>query len=232
MSYKEHQYAELRNSRDSIFSYGLSRRLRMVSELFRTYCRETRNLQVVDFGCADGAMLIHLLKTFDGQIEKALGIDVFDHGIPDSVDARLTYQTVHLFREFPYPIDNDSQHLMIGSAFFKHNPSPLPFLSECHRGLRPGGYLMLLDPRPLVIQFGILVGYFDRKYNPNPWNQGSLHGLLTKSGLSKAIKVVHYGRYWLAPTRRLYELGFENWIPGGVTNALGLHQAAVLQKIE
>lgn len=224
-------YLEMRKERNTLLGYGLSRRLSMVISLFERLCAGTVKVRVVDFGCADGVMLTALLDRFESQIEIGLGLDRFSERMPETTDPRLQFRKVHLAWDMPYPVETASQHFLIGSALYKHLSRPLVFLQESHRILAPGSCLVLLDPCRWTVRLGKRLGHFEARYTPNPWDQRILRLQIDAAGLSGLMEIVEYRRYWIAPTRRLFELGLEEYVPDCVIQAIGLHQAAVVQKV-
>ena len=46
----------------------------------------------------------------------------------------------------PLPFDNDFADTIVSFEVLEHLPEPDNFLSECHRVLRPGGYLLMTAP--------------------------------------------------------------------------------------
>jgi SAM-dependent methyltransferase len=223
------RYLAARQRESGSLGYGLRRRTTMVIEtverLLPSLPRE--RLDVVDFGCADAAMLRATARALGVRHGTSTGLDVFRAGAPaDTADMR--FLAVDLFRTFPYPLPDASQDIAIASAFMKHHPAPARFLAEVARVLRPGGYVVLLDPRPFVVKLGMLVGKFNPDYNPSVWSERSVASLLRHS----AIPLVErsFTRYWVAPTQALHHAGLERALPASVVKLLALHQCMVLER--
>ncbi len=223
-------YHQLRSSQDTFFGYGLQRRYAKIAEVFEELLLDyERSVEIADFGCAEGYMLQQLLRTFDGRIKSAHGFDLFKEGVPNQSD-NIQFTAVNLFHDFPYPLIDESIDVCYASAFFKHHPKPHMFLAELSRILKPGGKLLLSDPCSSTLRVGLGVGYFDRNWMPNRWNRRSLEKLLRGSSETIELSLVQYERYWLAPTKRIFDAGLERWLPSAIRRNVGLHQLAVLKK--
>jgi len=197
----------------------------------RDFSANRRKFDVVDFGCADGTMLEAIAVQMAERFGSGLGLDVFRSGIPSAnIELNINFKAIDLFKQFPYPIEESSRDIAIASAFLKHHPSPVKFLVEVDRILRPGGLLLLLDPRPFVVRIGQRFGRFNPSYNPSLWSKVSIELMLNTSKLDSNLRVVEYWRYWVAPTYFLYRAGLERVMPKFLKNTLSLHQCLVLQK--
>ena len=183
---------------------------------------------MIDFGCADALMLRASARALGDRYGSGIGLDVFRAGAPADVDA-MRFVAVDLFKTFPYPVESASTDIAIVSAFMKHHPDNRRFLEEVARVLRPGGFAVLLDPRPFVVKVGMRIGKFSRHYNPSQWSPVGVQALLRDAGI--ALEPVYSERYWVAPTQALYDTGFERWLPRPVSNLLALHQCLVLRRI-
>lgn len=223
-------YHQLRSNQNTFFGYGLQRRYAKIAEVFENLLREyEHSVEIADFGCAEGYMLQELLRTFEGRIKFAHGFDLFTQGVPNPSD-RIQFTPINLFYDYPYPLADDSIDVCYASAFFKHHPKPALFLAQLSRILKPGGKLLLSDPCSSTLRIGLSVGYFDRKWMPNRWNRRSLAQLLDSASAPIGLKLVQHERYWLAPTKRIFDVGLERLLPSAIRNNVGLHQLAVLEK--
>jgi len=192
---------------------------------------EIKKARVVDFGCSDGHMIKQLNASFHERIDTIKGVDIFPHGKPESDDENVEYITVDLYREFPFPFQDESQDIMIHSAFFKHHPRPLEMLSECHRILNKGGFVVMLDPSMWVVRVGFILKYFDREYTTNPWSYKSVNKMIIALGLQNEMKIILYEKYWIAPNSFLFKLGIEKIIPNWFIQIFGLHQSIIIRKL-
>jgi SAM-dependent methyltransferase len=223
------RYLSERRDPRSSFGYGLSRRTTMLLEAIDEQCQETGGINVVDFGCAEGAMLKAVAAHLGARFKSGVGLDVFRAGKPDvDADLQLEFRTADLFRQYPFPVEENHYDIAIASAFLKHHPDPARFLGEVSRVLRPGGCVVMLDPRPFVVRVGCRIGRFNPDYNPSIWSRGTVDQLLSQSGSNLAIR--SYKRYWVAPTYGIYRLGVEKLLPVFVKNAVALHQCITLVK--
>jgi SAM-dependent methyltransferase len=221
----------LRGRRDpkSGFGYGLSRRTNMLLETIDRHAPLNPHLDVVDFGCADGAMLQAVADHLGNRFRRGVGLDVFRAGKPNNDSGKhLDFRVADLFRQYPFPVEDELYDVAIASAFLKHHPEPARFLAEVARVLRPSGCAILLDPRPFVVQIGCRVGRFNPDYNPSIWSRATVERWLAESRLNLVIR--DFRRYWVAPTYGFYRLGVERVLPGFVEHAVALHQCITLVK--
>jgi len=223
------KYLSARRLDIGVLGYGLSRRTAMLISTIEALLpiMQRPQLDVVDFGCADAAMMKAIAQALGDRHNSSTGLDVFRAGAPEDGDG-MRFLGVDLFKEYPYPIDDAGYDIAVASAFMKHHPDTQRFLSEVERILRPGGYAILLDPRPFVVRLGMIFGKFSRDYNPSLWSEQSVTKLVSESGIG--LSPERYTRYWVAPVRTIYETGIEKLLPGWLINMLALHQCMVLQR--
>lgn len=228
------RYLAQRRDVRSAFGYGLGRRTRMLLEAVDAAFApdEPASIRVVDFGCAEGAMMEALAEALGPRFGWGIGLDVFRAGRPeDQADRRVYFVTADLFREFPYPVDAACADVAILSAFAKHHPDPPRLLAEVARILRPGGIAVLLDPIPSVVRVGVRIGRFNPTYNPSPWSRGSVARLLRDHRDLAGLRIDAYRRYWLAPNHAIHRTGVESLLPGPLARRVGLHQCLVLRRV-
>ena len=227
------QYLAGRRDATSRFGYGLFRRTSTVLCAIGTHQFSPKRvkLDVIDFGCADGAMLEAMAAHMPEKFGTGLGLDVFRSGIPSANgDLRIDFQAVDLFKQFPFPVADSSRDVAVASAFLKHHPEPGRFLAEVARIVRPGGCIILLDPRPFVVRIGQRFGRFNPEYNPSLWGQQTIKQLLRTLPQESGLHLGSYTRYWVAPNYRLYRIGLEQLLPKSIKNIFALHQCQILLK--
>lgn len=225
------RYIAQRSDPDTGFGYGLHRRtLKLLDGVADHAPGNAGQLDVIDFGCAEGSMLRAVGQSLGDRYGTGLGLDVFRAGVPmDDGTRRITFHAANLFKCYPYPVPDASRDIAIVSAFIKHHPEPQRFLAEVARILRPGGIAVLLDPRPFVVRVGMLVGRFNPAYNPSLWSRRSMLSLITNHRLP--LHAEAYDRYWVAPTGGLYRLGIEGWLPKWMAWPIAMHQSLVLRRL-
>ncbi len=209
-------YHSQRDDTQTFFSYGLQRRFAEICSEFRNWLDRQQPpphpVRVVDFGCGDAKMLNWLNREFPTVISRAIGLDSFSDSTPPVDDPAIISLASCDLRKTPYDFPDNSFDFAIVSAFLKHNPVPVPFLREVDRLLTDHGRVVLLDPTPTVVRIGAMLGYFDKRYTPFPWSPASLGRLLKRETINLRLLKSH--RYWIAPNRRMYELGTEKLFPG------------------
>lgn len=232
---KFNQYNELRSVDEGIIGYGLSRRTSQLLKLVDRFVAEdnVEALKVIDFGCYDGAMMLKLANRHESIFTKAVGLDLFPHGVPeDNLHGAIRFIKRDLWKEIPYPLEAGEYNLLVASAFFKHHRSPEPFLKECYRLLQKNGILIMLDPCPWVVQIGMIFEYFVKEDNPNLWSKHRVAKMIENAGLKDRFVICGYERYWLAPNKKLFDLGLESWTPNFLVQRFGLHQSIVIKKLD
>lgn len=219
-------YFKERLDEKSPYGYCLSRRIAMVLAVVD---RHRLSGDIADFGCADSMMLDAVADHLQSRFTSGLGVDVFPIAVPaDQPHRKMHFRKIDLFSEYPFPIQDESFDVAIASAFLKHHPEPARFLAEVYRTLRPGGHVVLLDPRPLVVNIGMKFGRFRRNANPSVWSKRTIEALISDRNLDFWIK--EYERYWIAPNHSLFELGLEALLPSCLRKVAGLHQCLLLQR--
>jgi SAM-dependent methyltransferase len=223
------KYLAARQQNTGILGYGLGRRTRMLVSAIEAALPsiERHRVDVVDFGCADAAMLRATAQALGPRHGSSVGLDVFRTGAPPDGNG-MRFLNVDLFKNYPYPLADQACDIAIASAFMKHHPDTRRFLSEVARVLRPGGIAVLLDPRPFAVKVGQMVGKFSRDYNPSPWSRQSVTALLDEGGI--ALRPHRYERYWVSPTQAIYDTGVEKLLSRSMVHLLALHQCMVLKR--
>ena len=230
-------YVSHRQDSNTFFAYGLKRRFAEICREFENLVEERDDVEtepivtVVDFGCADGAILLGLVERFPNVVQRAIGIDTFRrYDPPNSNPPTIEFWKRDVSKELPLPISERTADFLIASAFLKHQAHPEAFLHECARILTSDGRMVLLDPTPMVIRVGTRLKYFDRRYSPFIWSPKSLAGLMTANNIP--LQIVEARRYWIAPNQWLYQSRMENLIPRALRRHIGIHQCVVLKTLD
>jgi ubiquinone/menaquinone biosynthesis C-methylase UbiE len=107
--------------------------------------------RVLDIGCGTGYLLRSLAKSCP-DTELLIGVDpapsMIEVAISAAADPRLHF-TGGLAERLP--IADDVFDLVVSTTSFDHWADQLGGLRECHRVLRPGGRLVLVDQFSLVL---------------------------------------------------------------------------------
>ena len=99
---------------------------------------------VLDIGCGRGAIAIagtsfeKLLLIYRGQVKHVLGIDLDPAG-----ETNPTLDEFRLIKGPKWPVEDGSVDLAFSDWTMEHVEDPAAFLRECHRVLKPGGFLCL-----------------------------------------------------------------------------------------
>ena len=104
--------------------------------------------EVLDFGCGDGPLSIHLAK--EKQPRRIVGVDIdvsaieraksslIDAAIPNEVQVDFVLGSTD-----GLPVPDQSFDTLLAFDCLEHVMSPLPILQEWHRVLRPGGRCLI-----------------------------------------------------------------------------------------
>ena len=232
MAASAHDYISRRNRTWNTFSWGLHRRTAKIVESIREvvfrYGPRNQPVDIVDFGCAEGAMLYAIKENLGPLFHSGLGIDSFsESSIPDNDPASSIRFFRHGFGRTDEELDrlpdeyHGIAHIAIASAFLKHVRNPQNFLRELEKVLLPGGYAIIVDPSIWVVRLGRYAGRFLHTL-PSLWDKETVQRWLTEHKIG--LDIMSYEKYFAAP------YAVEPFLPRRWTNAFGLHQCIILRK--
>jgi len=115
-----------------------------------------QNLDVLEIGCGDGAML-ELLKARGAN---AHGIDASSSGIQHCQQKGLSAQRLDVSTD-GVPFRNESFDVVISLETFEHLMNPYYALQEVRRVLRPSGRFLCSVPNPLIGHLFLYPGLFE-----------------------------------------------------------------------
>jgi 2-polyprenyl-3-methyl-5-hydroxy-6-metoxy-1,4-benzoquinol methylase len=160
-----------------------------VVEAMRRYGLRLEGADVLDLGCADGALTRQYAKLGPQSV---LGVDVDREAIakaqqdPDS-DPRVEFR---LSDTVGIPAASDSIDLILSHDVWEHIENPASLLAECRRVLRPGGRLLLST-----------WGWW-HPFAPHLWSTMPVpyaHLFVSERTLLRACRRVYHSR-WYSPT--------------------------------
>ncbi len=102
------------------------------------------HFSVLNIGCGRGAFAAtatsfeKLLTVYKGQTKHVLGIDLDPIG-----ETNPTLDEFRLIEGARWPVEDDSIDLAVSDWTMEHVEDPEAFLRECHRVLKPGGFLCM-----------------------------------------------------------------------------------------
>lgn len=155
--------------------------------------------RVLDVGCGTGSISI-LAKHAVGDEGEVQGVDIAPAMIQKSREKTVVYDlaigfSVASIDELPF--SGDHFDVIISSMMFHHLPLPVKQngLKECHRVLKEGGSLFLIDfcaPRPLTAPVMVLM--FLWRKSTRFQLLGKLPGLMEESGF-RQISLIKKGLF-------------------------------------
>lgn len=114
-------------------------------------------LTLVDFGCADGAVPVEMLRAPGGtMIERCIGITLLDYNDLQDKPAHVHPRFARRIHDLQYPLDDSTlpwgaTDAVLATAFFHYCEQPqIPF-GHAYRLLKPGGYLLAGLPARWVL---------------------------------------------------------------------------------
>lgn len=144
----------------------------------------------LDIGCAPGSLL-RMLKEKAG-FDRVAGIDVDPDVEPDIL--KIAGEGVDVsFGLFPGASRETCQwtrwtpgqfSLILASDVFEHVPEPVPFLTECHRLLKPDGQLLLMTPL-ISADYTMPLRFFDPGEHVLLHSKAHIERLLDITGFAK-----------------------------------------------
>jgi len=135
---------------------------------------------VLDLGTADGLMMSMLEKKLSNAT--LIGLDLDLRLIKIAKRRHLDIINANIYG---LCIRDNSINVALLCSTFKHLSNPYDALSEFYRILKPGGLLIITDPRPIVVRVGSIMGYFDRRYSKNIWSIRSVTRQMGRFGFVK-----------------------------------------------
>lgn len=137
-----------------IYQYGLWRRARATSRLAKRLNISTDD-RVLDIGTADGRGLKIFMQ--DTGVHRCVGIDYKIDRIQAAKD-QIPEALPASGRSLPFK--DGSFSFITSIATIKHVCNLDGMMKECWRVLKPGGYMIVVDPTPLGVFLGILLRHF------------------------------------------------------------------------
>lgn len=115
---------------------------------------------ILDIGCGRGryvedpVSIRRNLRIFKGRCKKVIGIDV-----NNAARVNPFIDEFYLIQDNSWPIKDNSIDIVLCDSVLEHIEAPGTFFSECHRVIRPGGYVCIRTPNSLgyVILFSKLI---------------------------------------------------------------------------
>lgn len=169
-------------------------RARMVFDAAKEFLGKTDNLNIVDYGAAEGLTMLEMNKLFPDS--KLLGIEYADDLIaaapklPDNL--RLVKGDV---TALPEEIESESCDLVTALALLEHLPDPHKALAEAYRILRPGGIFVATCPAPMWDHISTSLGLLKDDQHEQEVNKKAFGSFIEGAGLEFAA----YRRFMWAP---------------------------------
>jgi ubiquinone/menaquinone biosynthesis C-methylase UbiE len=201
---------------------GARARAEMVCSLVGMAMGETE-FNLLDVGAADGMAIAALQARYPQST--IIGLDPNESYLGAAASKRLL---VVKGRGQSLPFASDSFQVVVVSATLKHFRRYQPFLRECNRVLRPGGYFVLLDPSPWGIRMGLLFGHFARGSVPNVWSIQRAARELSLYG----FELAYYKNYMIIPIFYPFRNLVEPCLVKTKLDGLFLQQALLFRRVK
>jgi len=169
--------------------YGLQRRTEAVIQQLQRLSLP-KSCVVLDIGTADGLLLRGFMEHYG--LNRGIGLDI-KLGYLKSAKENVPHALQADGRRLPFC--ENSVDVIIATAMFKLVWGLENLLEECHRILKPGGKLVVVDSTPWGTHLGLLLGHFSRKNIIQILSLKDTQHLLTKCGFA----VIYAERFMLAP---------------------------------
>ena len=128
----------------------------LLARILAEYFPADRDLRMIDFGCADGAIPLLLLQSsFGGCIERIIGITLLDYNDLPEKPAHTHPRFERLFADLEHPLDalslaDGAYDAVLATGFLHYCRQPeIPF-QHAARLLKPGGVFVAGLPAPWV----------------------------------------------------------------------------------
>ncbi len=141
---------------------------------------------ILDFGCGDG---FFAETVFKNKID--IGLDLKTNPRVKESKKRTIYKKIICYDGHTIPIPNDSVQTIISNCVFEHIPDIKKSLSEIHRILKPGGYLLtsVMTSKWSDNMFGTRI--FGKKYAQWMNKKQEHHSLLSEKQWLNLFKEHH-----------------------------------------
>lgn len=208
-------------TRGSYLRYTLKHRTNKILSLLEQFLEKKGNKypkKILDIGCADGLMTEEIIKHLRHNF--VLGIERNTNFIlpPKMNKASYLYGDGCIL-----PMKDEVFDAIIVSACFKHIPNPKEFSQEMLRVLKRNGIVIICEPRPYVLKFGVWVGKFQKRWLFNVWSLKEYQGFLANIGFRTL-----YSTYYMPPIPLGNNL--ESFLKKFRIHLFFLHQVGIFQK--
>lgn len=183
----DRRYIAARRSK-KLFQYGIQRRAEALLRHFQPLDLPPTST-VLDVGTADGRVLQRLQQRYGFR---CIGVDIRRAYL---TAARGVIGCLVQADGRALPLPRDSVDVVVSTAALKHIEGVEQVVEECHRVLRPGGILAIVDPTPLGIRLGLLLGHFPPGSIFHVLSLGDLQEILVRHGFT----LISRERFMLAP---------------------------------
>jgi 2-polyprenyl-3-methyl-5-hydroxy-6-metoxy-1,4-benzoquinol methylase len=152
--------------------------------------------RILDAGCGSGWLIAQLAH----DEAEAMGIDISQHAV-ELAERHYPSGTFirHSVEELPWPIEPDSQDVVVSFEVVEHLLRPRALVEGAHQALRPGGHLAISTPyHGRVKSVAVSLFAFDHHFAPEGdhirfFTDSALRQLLNSNGF-EVERVGHFGR--------------------------------------
>ncbi|MFH1319795.1 MAG: class I SAM-dependent methyltransferase [Bacteroidota bacterium] len=188
-----HTYADDRNKKvEIIFRYKV--RARMVADIINSYFHNSKNLNILDFGSAEGLTLLELNVLIPNA--NYIGIEYGKDLINSAPDLP---ENIHLQQgdvtNLSTEVKEKSYDIVTALAVLEHLKNPLNAVMEAESILKPGGLFIASCPNPFWEELSTHLGLLKNDHHEVQINKKIITEIIQKAGL----KLLKYQRFMWSP---------------------------------
>lgn len=149
-----HQYLNEKNKNLLLYDnnqYRSANRAEKIQELVKKYLntiekpKNPKDLNVLDIGCAEGAITVMVGKYMNLDPNQVHGCDIEKLTDDNPYQKQFTFTHLSDPNSYKLPYDNDSYHVVLALMSIHHIPNKKAMLDEIFRVLKPGGLLIIRE---------------------------------------------------------------------------------------
>jgi 2-polyprenyl-3-methyl-5-hydroxy-6-metoxy-1,4-benzoquinol methylase len=187
------QYANSRIKKAEM-RFRFKTRARIAANTIQKFYKMNSNLQILDFGAAEGKTMLEMNKLLPGSVfwglEQSEDLVLSAKGMPDNI--HLIHADVF---DIPNEIKKYSFDVVTALAFLEHIADPLTGVKEAIKILKYNGLFIATCPVPFWDFIAQKTGFLKKDQHESTINKKKLLTLIRNNGL----ELIEYKRFMWAP---------------------------------